>query len=384
MFGLPAVHTYDPEWFSFYFYDIFPYITPAVYPIGMIAQTGSVYLTICVTLERYVAICLPLKARYLCTFGRAKVCVAGICLLASLYNIPRFWEVTWQTTYYPQLEANITNVVSTELRADPTYINVYITWLYLVVMYIVPFSCLALFNLLIYREVRRANSARASLTRLQQKEIRLATMLMVVVVVFFVCNLLALVVNILEVLNMNIIALNNISNLLVTCNSSVNLVIYCIFGDKFQRIFFQIFCPRCMQPRTAWQERPFVTRYPATSEAMKNRRAAAGKAGGGRSPMNHTDGKSPRHIEDNYDNEADEQRPLSSRLLPLGGDHDHEHRRLYTISAPENDRGRRLTTSTASATSGGRNDITVRTRDSNNDSRIFSRGLFYSKVGTMM
>ena len=39
------------------------------------------------------------------------------------------------------------------LREDPTYINVYITWLYLVVMYIVPFACLAVFNLLIYDEV---------------------------------------------------------------------------------------------------------------------------------------------------------------------------------------------------------------------------------------
>ena len=55
----------------FYFYDIFPYITPlVVYPIGMIAQTGSVGCTILVTIERYVAVCLPLKAgfhRRLCT-----------------------------------------------------------------------------------------------------------------------------------------------------------------------------------------------------------------------------------------------------------------------------------------------------------------------------
>ena len=56
-------------------------------------------------------------------------------------------------------------------------------------MYIVPFTCLAVFNLLIYTEVRRANSARASLTRLQRKEIGLANLLMVVVIVFFFCNM---------------------------------------------------------------------------------------------------------------------------------------------------------------------------------------------------
>ena len=53
-------------------------------------------------------------------------------------------------------------------------------------------------------KVRRANSERNKLTKLQNKEITLAKMLMVVVVVFFVCNILALVVNILEVLSINI------------------------------------------------------------------------------------------------------------------------------------------------------------------------------------
>ena len=106
-----------------------------------------------VTIERYVAVCLPLKARILCTFGRARMYVATIGVFALLYNIPRFWEVTWQTRTYENLNATITNVEPTELRNDPTYINVYITWLYLVVMYIIPFTCLAIFNLLIYKEV---------------------------------------------------------------------------------------------------------------------------------------------------------------------------------------------------------------------------------------
>ena len=33
--------------------------------------------------------------------------------------------------------------------------SVYITWMYLVVMYIVPFTCLAVFNLHIYLQVNK-------------------------------------------------------------------------------------------------------------------------------------------------------------------------------------------------------------------------------------
>ncbi len=97
----------------------------------MIAQTGSVYLTLCVSVERYVAVCLPLKARAICTFGRARTYVLVIGFLAFCYNIPRFWEVTWQEGYYVEV-GNVSTVVMTDLRKNPTYISIYITWLYLV------------------------------------------------------------------------------------------------------------------------------------------------------------------------------------------------------------------------------------------------------------
>ena len=60
--------------------------------------------------------------------------------------------------------------VATELRNNEVYIGVYVTWMYLVVMNIVPFLSLAVFNLAIYLEVRRANSERAQLTRSDIRE----------------------------------------------------------------------------------------------------------------------------------------------------------------------------------------------------------------------
>ena len=67
-------------------------------------------------------------------------------------------------------------------------------------------------------------------------------MLLCVVIVFFLCNILAFVVNVLEMFGIEIAFLTMINNLLVTVNSSVNFLIYCIFGQKFRKLFFQIFC----------------------------------------------------------------------------------------------------------------------------------------------
>ena len=44
--------------------------------------------------------------------------------------------------------------------------KVYMTWLYLVFMYILPFTLLAIFNILIYMEIRKATKKRTRLTRL--------------------------------------------------------------------------------------------------------------------------------------------------------------------------------------------------------------------------
>ncbi len=69
----------------------------------------------------------------------------------------------------------------------------------------------------------------------EKKEVRLAVMLMIVVLVFLICNVLPLIVNILEVFGQEINEVTETSNLLVTLNSSVNFFIYVLFGEKFKR-----------------------------------------------------------------------------------------------------------------------------------------------------
>ena len=57
---LPAMHRYSGlmEW---YYTKLYPYIIPWVYAIGLTAQTGSIYCTLGVTVERYIVVCWPLR-----------------------------------------------------------------------------------------------------------------------------------------------------------------------------------------------------------------------------------------------------------------------------------------------------------------------------------
>ncbi|XP_050734293.1 FMRFamide receptor-like [Eriocheir sinensis] len=248
MFGLPEICEYT-QTMVWYTQGIYQLITPIIFPLALIAQTGSVYLTVTVTIERYIAVCRPLRARLLCTYGRAKVYVMCVAIFSIVYNLPRFWEVSTKECIISKDES-MRIVIPTVLRRNPFYIEIYIMWLYLLVMYLVPFLCLMIFNFFIYREVRAANHERQQLSRLQRKEIGLAVMLLVVVSVFFVCNVLAFIINILELMAIVVEELTMTSNLLVTINSSVNFIIYCIFGQKFRKLLLQMFCSSLL-PRVA-------------------------------------------------------------------------------------------------------------------------------------
>lgn len=102
-----------------------------------------------------------------------------------------------------------------------------------------------------FAQVRAANQERQRLSRLEKKEIGLAVMLLVVVTVFFVCNVLAFIINVLELLDIVVPELTATSNVLVCVNSSVNFIIYCIFGQKFRKLFLKMFCSRILAASAA-------------------------------------------------------------------------------------------------------------------------------------
>lgn len=152
LFGLPGIHPYTGMLFT-YFYNVYPRIMPFVYPLATIVQTASVYLTLTVSLERFVAVCHPFRARSLCTYGRARMYVIGIVLFSALYNMPRFWEGTVRGEFHEELNMTIYCARPTELRENPLYISIYVQWCYLVFLYLIPFTSLAVLNAAIYRQV---------------------------------------------------------------------------------------------------------------------------------------------------------------------------------------------------------------------------------------
>lgn len=152
LFGLPSIYTATGMMFTYY-HRVHPLIAPFLYPVAMILQTVSVYLTLMVALERFVAVCHPLRARSLCTCGRARFYMIVVIIFSVLYNITRFWEVALCECVHNDYNVPVYRVHPSSLRNNPSYIKIYIHWMYLIFMYFIPFGFLTVLNTAIYRQV---------------------------------------------------------------------------------------------------------------------------------------------------------------------------------------------------------------------------------------
>jgi len=63
-----------------------------VWPLVHISQMWTVWITVLVAFNRYVAICKPFQAIRVCTMRQARLQVLVSALAIIVYNVPRFLE----------------------------------------------------------------------------------------------------------------------------------------------------------------------------------------------------------------------------------------------------------------------------------------------------
>jgi len=249
-----AIHELGPktEWrrgsASSAFHVTFTHLEPYIWPLASIAQTVTVWVVVLVTVDRYIAICMPLRSK-IRTLRRVRVAVAVVVTSAILYNVPRFFErtVAYHTCggrYKIQLE-------ETTLRLSTWYFVIYRTICYFVFRSIGPLMLLIVLNARLIRALRQMRRRHRYLTRRNQQRENVTLTLVVVVSVFIACDLPDVALRISVMLKELVpsvkldndavrLRINSITNALLTLNSAANFFIYCLIGHKFRRILVQM------------------------------------------------------------------------------------------------------------------------------------------------
>ena len=244
-FNLPALGAMMPSAMAGYNYAV---LLPVGYPLSLAAQMGSIYTCVAFTVERYVAVCRPLHAANTCTKTRAKRAILLILLWSLVYNIPRCFHYAARRVYNEHSRQHETHVVVTEFGKNEVFQHVYIIYFQLLFMFLLPFLVILLLNAALIRAISRSRHQRQRMSTSATREHNLTVMLVAVIVVFLVCQFPTIVDNILVAVvgeeRHNVVLQYQLLYIACTClvtiNSSLNFVLYCLFGKKFRLVLCHI------------------------------------------------------------------------------------------------------------------------------------------------
>ncbi|CAN7999051.1 unnamed protein product, partial [Ixodes hexagonus] len=221
----------------------------------------SVWITATFTVERYIAVCHPIKGKVLCTESRARKAVIAVVVFCFVLTLPTPFEYAVIEEKHPVTNATIVSMSYSEFGKNELYKKIYY-WLTVVLFTLVPFCLLAVFNAFLVRSVHISRNQRTKMTQRtdssrDNQENKITVMLIAVVILFFVCQLptaMTLLYTSIRVPEegsedeMLVFALGNIFNFLMSINAAGNFILYCLLSQKYRRTFLQIFCP-CAEGR---------------------------------------------------------------------------------------------------------------------------------------
>ncbi|CAG5127084.1 unnamed protein product [Candidula unifasciata] len=192
--------------YDFEFKSIVLVFSRVLYPTPFLMQTCTIYLVVLITLERFAVVAWPFVAHRICRndFGRS--------------------------TFYTEI---------------------FIKRLNIIVNFALPFVLLILFNYFMIISLRKSRMNATSKRTFTTDERRMTMMVFCMTSIFFVCELVAAICQIVlmgfssyDQLPVEISRFSAIADTCLLINSAINFAIYCVSGKKFRQTFVQLFC-RC-------------------------------------------------------------------------------------------------------------------------------------------
>ncbi|KAL8595177.1 hypothetical protein ACOMHN_013850 [Nucella lapillus] len=231
------------------------------------ALFASVWITVLLAVERYIAICHPMKAMMICTTRRARYLIVLIFLIAFVVRFPNFLDMVFVEKKVYDYHTNSTySKVVMEWRMEDAYNNtVYSIIVPGIMAGFLPLLALAVLNTRLVVEIRKStrylryhlaiDSRIQSIISHEEKKITL--MLIFIVIAFFILQCPYMVYTFIIALSDyyfkhlpmdQLQPVHDVALVVLAVKSSCNFILYCWFSEKFWITFKQIFCLRHCLP----------------------------------------------------------------------------------------------------------------------------------------
>lgn len=255
--------------------------------------TCTCWLTVAVTVERFLSLRFMMHPKVVCSIKRAKRAILGIFFASFLFHFSKFFE------YVPNTDLRSPRpLLPTELSLNKAYDTaIHITNITLAAL--LPIVVLIVFNtFLVYflathrrRMLKHKSKGGVGLGggsgggSTSVDMLHVSGVVVAVVLVFVICHSLSVFV----ALNIAVhgrhkifsdhlfIAFKHVNGLLVMVNSSVNFLVYCSISRKFRKMFAAVFCKRFLgKSSSSWSlPVPLSENSMATAVSIRASHAAA-------------------------------------------------------------------------------------------------------------
>lgn len=240
------------------FYDAYIF-----FPIVNFFTATSVWLTVGVTIDRFVYVKSPLWARTQCSIYKAKTRIAFILISTTIITIPRYF------CFILNGHDDKYKLQPTTFRSSKNY-RIY------------DITCIALFHMaplvifistntyLIYavhraRSVRREFNIRNNKEKDWSQEQRRFTITLISIVLLSIIAILPSTIgDFTRFLNIPFAQyhkLRHSSNMLLLCNLSMNFLLYCAFNKRFVRVLRSIFSGSYIRVKSSIRRASRTTRW---------------------------------------------------------------------------------------------------------------------------
>ncbi|CAL8145618.1 unnamed protein product [Orchesella dallaii] len=203
----------------------------------ILGRTGSTFMAMMITIERFLIIKFPLLARVWFTARKTTLLVYGTLLGIAILNIPRF--ICYQVEQNRYKEESIASIQKYEHLITATRLHILfyddMHDAHTKIDFWLPLPILILFNLLSYAHMKEANQQRKKMNVEQKNEIQALNIFLPVVVVLFVTNIVPIIFYVSLVITRNWYRELSIAvGLAIAVNSASNFFIYFYRGSNFR------------------------------------------------------------------------------------------------------------------------------------------------------
>ena len=251
---------------------IYPKLLVYVYPVVVSSQTLSVWITLALTIDRFLSVCKPQLSNKLCTKRRSVYVVYILFFLSLIYSLPLYFERNYEIVSLSNNKVILFSSL-TNFGRSQTYFRIYHLYIYTIFICMIPFITIGILNSFLIHSVLQSNKQLFSTTAahdlnmylinpvptsIQKESVRstseqddesalmmnkatninktshnnITILLIGLVIVFMICQLPSVILRLITFENREIIfnkvyvVLMDISNFLIVLNSTINCVLY--------------------------------------------------------------------------------------------------------------------------------------------------------------